>query len=95
MNSWRNSGSTPPPRTSPCGPSAAATTATSASTSPQPATVLNDRFTAAVCATAAAGQAPELDRIAFVHGPADLKTLDGPHIDYLGPLVDRYARIHL
>jgi hypothetical protein len=57
--------------------------------------VLNDRFTAAVCVTTAVGQAPELDRIAFVHSPADLKALDGPHVDYLEPLVDRYTRILL
>ncbi|MFJ4633772.1 NUDIX hydrolase [Streptomyces sp. NPDC088847] len=62
---------------------------------PQPATTLNDRFTAVVSATAAVGQVPELDRIAFVHGPADLKARDGPHADYLEPLVDRYARILL
>lgn len=62
---------------------------------PQPATLLNDRFSAAVSATAAFGQAPELEQIAFVHGPADLKALDGPHADYLEPLIDRYARILL
>lgn len=62
---------------------------------PRPATVLNDRFTEAVSAAAAVGQAPELDRIAFVHASADLKALEGPHADYLEPLVDRYARILL
>ncbi|MET8809693.1 hypothetical protein [Streptomyces sp. NPDC004546] len=35
---------------------------------------------------------PELDQIAFSHAPADLKAFEGPHADYLEPLVDRYAR---
>ncbi|MEV6532761.1 NUDIX domain-containing protein [Streptomyces sp. NPDC051639] len=60
---------------------------------PQPAAVLTDRFTAVVSAAAAVDQTPELDRISFVHTPADLKALTGPHADYLEPLVDRYARI--
>ena len=38
---------------------------------------------------------PELDQIALIHSPADLKTLHGPHVDYLEPLLDRYARILL
>ncbi|MDW8478344.1 NUDIX domain-containing protein [Streptomyces scabiei] len=62
---------------------------------PQPTTALNDRFTAVVSAATAVGQAPELDRITFIHAPADLKALDGPHADYLAPLVDRYTRILL
>ncbi|MEU9405774.1 NUDIX hydrolase [Streptomyces sp. NPDC048281] len=62
---------------------------------PQPAAVLHDRFAAVVSATTAVGQAPELEQITFVHSPADLKALDGPHVDYLEPLVDRYARILL
>ncbi|MFD9122866.1 hypothetical protein [Streptomyces bottropensis] len=55
--------------------------------------MLNDHFTEVVSAATAVGQASELDRIAFVHAPADLKALEGPHADYLEPLVDRYARI--
>jgi hypothetical protein len=35
---------------------------------------------------------PELDQIAFGHAPAALKAVEGPHADYLEPLVDRYAR---
>ncbi|MEU9153662.1 NUDIX domain-containing protein [Streptomyces sp. NPDC048417] len=62
---------------------------------PQPATVLHNRFAAVVSATTAVGQAPELEQITFVHSSADLKGLDGPHADYLEPLVDRYARILL
>jgi hypothetical protein len=62
---------------------------------PRPTAVLNDRFTAVVSAATAVGQPPELDRISFVHAPADLKALDGPHADYLAPLVDRYTRILL
>ncbi|MEU5243827.1 NUDIX hydrolase [Streptomyces asoensis] len=62
---------------------------------PQPATVLNERFASVVSATTAVGQAPELEQIRFVHSPADLTALAGPHADYLEPLVDRYARILL
>ncbi|QXE38050.1 NUDIX domain-containing protein [Streptomyces sp. GMY02] len=62
---------------------------------PRPATVLTDRFAAVVSAAAAVGQVPELEQITLVHGPAGLKVLDGPHADYLEPLVDRYARILL
>ncbi|MEV7326420.1 hypothetical protein [Streptomyces sp. NPDC093970] len=43
----------------------------------------------------AVGQPPELEQITIVRGPADLKGLDGPHRDYLEPLVDQYARILL
>ncbi|WP_308406595.1 NUDIX domain-containing protein [Streptomyces sp. AC555_RSS877] len=60
---------------------------------PQPAPVLHDRFTAVASAAEAVGQTPELDQIALVHSPADLKTLHGPHVDYLEPIVGRYARI--
>ncbi|MEU9979304.1 NUDIX domain-containing protein [Streptomyces sp. NPDC051014] len=60
---------------------------------PQPATVPTDRLAAVAPATIAVGQVPELEQVTFVHGPADLKRLDGPHADYLVPLVDRYARI--
>ncbi|MFE7927546.1 NUDIX domain-containing protein [Streptomyces sp. NPDC057456] len=60
---------------------------------PLPAAVLHDRFSAVVSAAAAVGQPPELDRIAFVHTPADLKALTGPHATYLEPLVDRYTQI--
>lgn len=59
---------------------------------PQPAALLTDRFTAVSSAVTDGGQLPELDRIAFVQGPADLAALEGPHADYLEPLVDRYAR---
>ncbi|MBO4253181.1 NUDIX hydrolase [Streptomyces griseorubiginosus] len=61
----------------------------------QPAALLIDRFTAVSSTAAAVGELPELDRIAFVQGPADLAALEGPHADYLEPLVDRYVRILL
>ncbi|MFE9446354.1 NUDIX hydrolase [Streptomyces sp. NPDC006602] len=62
---------------------------------PQPAMVLNERFGAVVSDTTVVGQAPELEQITFVHSPADLTALTGPHADYLELLVDRYARILL
>ncbi|WP_208036224.1 hypothetical protein [Streptomyces cyanogenus] len=49
---------------------------------------MRDRFAAVVSAAAAVGQVTELDQIAFVHARADLKALEGPHADYLEPLVD-------
>ncbi|MGW3820636.1 NUDIX domain-containing protein [Streptomyces sp. NPDC005046] len=60
---------------------------------PETAVALRDRFASAESAAAAVGQVPELDQIAFVQSPADLATLERPHVDYLEPLVDRYARI--
>ncbi|MFD8305068.1 NUDIX domain-containing protein [Streptomyces sp. NPDC059690] len=59
---------------------------------PRSAAELTDRFTAVLSAGAAAGQLPELDRVALVRTPSDLTALPGPHPDYLGPLVGRYAR---
>ncbi|MER5728933.1 hypothetical protein ABT084_11440 [Streptomyces sp. NPDC002138] len=39
----------------------------------------------------ARGREPELDDIAFISPPEELLGLDGPHADYLAPIVRRYA----
>ncbi|MFE7077731.1 NUDIX domain-containing protein [Streptomyces sp. NPDC057620] len=59
----------------------------------RPLAHLNKHFTAVVTAAEAAGQKPELDQITPVRTPADLANLTGPHVDYLEPVVDQYARI--
>ncbi|MEV6396034.1 NUDIX domain-containing protein [Streptomyces sp. NPDC051907] len=58
---------------------------------PRPASLLRERFSALVSSETAQGRDPELDRIAFVRTPADLAGLDGPLVDYLAPVVRRYA----
>ncbi|MEU9900748.1 NUDIX hydrolase [Streptomyces phaeochromogenes] len=59
---------------------------------PLPASLLRERFAAVVSSTTEAGSEPELDQIALVQSPADLDNLHGPHVDYLGPVVHRYAQ---
>ncbi|MER7109428.1 NUDIX hydrolase [Streptomyces sp. NPDC000229] len=56
-----------------------------------PAAVLRDNFEAVTAAERAHGRDPELDRIALVSSPSDLADLDGPHADYLEPVVRRYT----
>ena len=58
----------------------------------RPASLMRERFAAVVSSAAASGSEPELDQIAFVRSPADLETLHGPHVDYLEPVVHRYAQ---
>jgi 8-oxo-dGTP pyrophosphatase MutT (NUDIX family) len=58
----------------------------------RPAALLRERFEAVAAADTASGRDPELDRIALVRSAADLASLDGPHADYLEPVVRRYAR---
>ncbi len=58
---------------------------------PQPTSVLRERFAALVAAEQALGREPELDQIALVRSPDDLAELDGPHADYLEPVVRRYV----
>ena len=59
---------------------------------PRPEALLRDRFEAAVAAERAQGNVPELDAIALVASPAELAALDGPHADYLEPLVRRHTQ---
>ncbi|MCX4515914.1 NUDIX domain-containing protein [Streptomyces sp. NBC_01619] len=61
----------------------------------QPTAVLRERFEAVTAAEQALGRDPELDRIALVSCPADLVNLEGPHVDYLGPVVRRYTNASL
>ncbi|MEU9026622.1 NUDIX hydrolase [Streptomyces sp. NPDC048383] len=58
----------------------------------RPEAELRERFTAVVAAEGAAGRDAELDAIDFVRSPDELADLAGPHVDYLDPLLRRYAR---
>ena len=57
----------------------------------RPESVVRQRFSAVVSAETALGRAPELEKIAVVRSAADLACLAVPHVDYLEPLVRRYA----
>lgn len=57
----------------------------------QLASVLRERFAAVAAAERALGREPELDQIALVRSPDELADLDGPHVDYLEPVVRRYT----
>ncbi|GAA3428096.1 hypothetical protein GCM10018953_52790 [Streptosporangium nondiastaticum] len=58
---------------------------------PRPEPLLRERFAALVAAETALGREPELDRIALVRSPAELARLGGTQVDYLEPIVRRYA----
>jgi 8-oxo-dGTP pyrophosphatase MutT (NUDIX family) len=58
----------------------------------KPASFLYERFEALVRSETAHGVQPELDRIALIRSPGDLAGLDGPHVDYLEPVVRLYTR---
>jgi 8-oxo-dGTP pyrophosphatase MutT (NUDIX family) len=55
------------------------------------AAVLRERFAALAAANRALGREPELDQIALVRSPDELADLNGPHVDYLEPIVRRYT----
>ncbi|MFF5206003.1 NUDIX domain-containing protein [Streptosporangium sp. NPDC000396] len=57
----------------------------------QPASVMRERFATLVAAEQARGRESELDQIALVRSPVELADLDGPHVDYLEPVVRRYT----
>ena len=59
---------------------------------PRSAAAVHERFEAVTAAEQALGRAPELDRIALVSSPAELADLQGPHVDYLEPIVSRYTQ---
>jgi 8-oxo-dGTP pyrophosphatase MutT (NUDIX family) len=59
---------------------------------PRPAAELRECFGAAAASERALGRVPELDRIAFVSAAAELTDLEGPHADYLAPVVARYTQ---
>ncbi|MGH3931253.1 MAG: hypothetical protein ACRDTF_14905 [Pseudonocardiaceae bacterium] len=52
---------------------------------------MRERFAAVVSAETALGCAPELEKIAIVRSTADLACLAVPQVDYLEPLIWRYA----
>ncbi|WP_232304009.1 NUDIX hydrolase [Pseudofrankia sp. DC12] len=58
---------------------------------PRPAAVLRDSYAALVDAERAAGQEPELDRIAFVGVDADLASFDDPRGD-VDPILGAFRR---
>ncbi|MEV5708644.1 NUDIX domain-containing protein [Actinoallomurus sp. NPDC052274] len=58
---------------------------------PRPEAELRERFETVVAAERALGGVPELDWIAMVTGPDGVAALEGPHVDYLEPLVRRYG----
>lgn len=57
----------------------------------RPESVVRERFAAVVSAETALGRAAELEEIALVRSAAELAALGGPQVDYLEPLVRRYA----
>ncbi|MFE6848714.1 NUDIX hydrolase [Streptomyces sp. NPDC057686] len=56
----------------------------------RPDAELRERFTTVV-AKRAESREPELDEVALVRSSAELAGLAGPHVDYLEPIVRRYA----
>ncbi|SEN23445.1 NUDIX domain-containing protein [Nonomuraea pusilla] len=58
---------------------------------PRPGSLLRDRYAAVVASETALGRDPELDRIAFVGSPEEAAGLGGRPVDYLEPVVTRYA----
>lgn len=53
--------------------------------------LLDARFTAVTAAETARGVVPELDRIALVDPASGTRALPGPAVDYLAPVLRRYA----
>lgn len=58
---------------------------------PRPAGELNERYAELVRTETARGSDPEFDRIELIGPLSDLDRLDGPHVDYLRPVVQQYA----
>lgn len=56
----------------------------------RPAAELRERFAAVTAAEQAQGREPELDRIVLLRSPDGLADLEGPHADYLEPVVRRF-----
>lgn len=59
---------------------------------PRPAPLVRERFTLAAAAERAKGRDPELDQFALVSSPDQIAALDGPHADYLEPVVRHYTQ---
>ncbi|MGW3668547.1 NUDIX hydrolase [Streptomyces sp. NPDC005141] len=60
---------------------------------PQPGKELYRRFASVTATERARGHEPELNQIALVGAPTELGDLDGPHADYLEPVVRRFAEL--
>ncbi|MFJ8547151.1 NUDIX domain-containing protein [Streptomyces sp. NPDC093586] len=58
---------------------------------PLPEATLRAHFAAAAVAERSQGREPELDAIVLVRSPDELAGLNGPHADYLEPIVRRFA----
>lgn len=58
---------------------------------PCPASLLHERYATLAAAEKAEGHDPEFDRIALIRSPDELAALDGPHVDYLEPVVRHLA----
>ncbi|MEU6551516.1 NUDIX domain-containing protein [Streptomyces sp. NPDC046915] len=58
---------------------------------PCPAALLHERYAALAAAEKAEGHDPEFDRITLLRSPDELTALDGPHVDYLEPVVRHLA----
>ncbi|MEU1406027.1 NUDIX domain-containing protein [Streptomyces sp. NPDC005728] len=58
---------------------------------PRPADELDERYAELVRTESARGYDPEFDRIELIRSAADLEGLEGPHVDYLEPVVRHYA----
>ncbi|MEU9719884.1 NUDIX domain-containing protein [Streptomyces sp. NPDC047976] len=59
----------------------------------RPEAGLRECFRAVVVAEHAEGRDPELDELALVRSPEELAGLAGPHVDYLEPIVRKYAQV--
>ena len=58
---------------------------------PVSATFLQERFAFLVSSEKALGVTPEFDRIVLALSVADLRQLDGPKADYLGPVIRKIS----
>ncbi|MGW3203921.1 NUDIX hydrolase [Streptomyces sp. NPDC001135] len=60
---------------------------------PRPARELHDRYAKLVETETARGRDPEFDRIELIGSTTGLGSLDGPHVDYLRPVLDAYTDV--
>ncbi|MFJ9735361.1 NUDIX domain-containing protein [Streptomyces sp. NPDC101171] len=58
---------------------------------PCPDRELRDRYARLVSTETGEGREPEFDRISLIRPPAGLDALEGPHVDYLEPVLRHYV----
>ncbi|MFJ3718591.1 NUDIX domain-containing protein [Streptomyces sp. NPDC090057] len=58
---------------------------------PCPDRELRERYARLVSTETGEGREPEFDRISLIRPPAGLDALEGPHVDYLEPVLRHYA----